>query len=379
MADSFELQNAADVATPALVFFLEKIRANIDRAIVLAGTADRLRPHVKTHKCPNIVRELMRRGISRFKCAVMPEAHMLAECGAPDVLLAYPLMKPEVMEFLELSRRFPATRFSTLIDHIAPARWLSEAAAGRAGTVDTYVDLDVGMGRTGVSGEAFRRLYAQAAQLEGLRLLGIHAYDGHVRERDPETRRRVAQGIYREVMAAKHALELAGQTVAGVVLGGTPAFPFYAEQPEVELSPGTFVLHDEGYRTAFPDLPFEQAALILGRVVSLPGPGTVTINVGSKAIATDHPGENGRFVNLPAVLPGKMSEEHWVLEVQPGFDAEIGQAVFIIPNHICPTVNLYAWAHVVDGSGRCSDLWEIAARGHAPAIASTRMARKDGS
>jgi D-serine deaminase-like pyridoxal phosphate-dependent protein len=367
MDDSYILRNGAEIASPALLFFLDGIRANLDRATELAGDPERLRPHVKTHKCPNLVREQMRRGINKFKCAVLQEARMLAECGAPDVLLAYPLMKREALEFAELSLRYPETRFSALIDHPLPARWLSEAAASLERAIDVYVDLDVGMGRTGTSGEAFRRLYAEAARLEALRVVGIHAYDGHVHERDPEKRRRLAEGIYREVMEMKRDLERAGREVPRVVLGGTPAFPLYAKQPEVELSPGTFVLYDEGYRTAFPDLPFEPAALILARVVSIPALGTVTLNAGSKGISTDSPGISGKVLGIPVVKSGRINEEHWVLEMRAGSDIEIGQEVLIIPTHICTTVNLYAYAHVVDSTGRYFDRWEIAARGHAPA------------
>ena len=104
MDDSYILRNGAEIASPALLFFLDGIRANLDRATELAGDPERLRPHVKTHKCPNLVREQMRRGINKFKCAVLQEARMLAECGAPDVLLAYPLTLG--VRWLEQRRRW---------------------------------------------------------------------------------------------------------------------------------------------------------------------------------------------------------------------------------------------------------------------------------
>jgi len=286
-------------------------------------------------------------------------------------------MKPEALELVELGGRYPATRFSALIDHPEPAGWLSRAAEARGSRVDAYVDLDVGMGRTGVCGREFQRLYVQAAELPGLRVAGIHAYDGHVHESDPQERRRIADRIYAEVMQTKGALERGGQDVPGVVLGGTPAFPFYAERPEVELSPGTFVLHDEGYASAFPDLPFEPAAVVLARVVSLPAAGRVTVNAGIKAVSTDQPGGCGRVLGLPVARSVMINEEHWVLELEPGAGAEIGREVLIIPKHVCTTVNLYAWAHVVDGSGRLAGLWEIAARGHAPAQVPSGGKRKD--
>ena len=140
----FSLRDPDSVASPALVFFPEAIHRNLRRAVEIAGSPDRLRPHVKTHKTREIVRLELDLGITKHKCATLGEAAMLAECGAPDVLIAYPLVGPNIARLLDLVEKFPATRFLAIGDHADSLRALANAAAARRLTIDVLLDIDVG-------------------------------------------------------------------------------------------------------------------------------------------------------------------------------------------------------------------------------------------
>src|SRR5690606_36703956 len=116
-------------------------------------------------------------------CATLAEAAMLGRCGAPDVLVAFPLFGPRLELFLQLGDDYPSSQFSTIVDEQSVAEQLSEAAQRRDTEVGVYIDLDIGMGRTGVPMESMAAdLYVHCHSLPGLRVLGLHAYDGQVRE-----------------------------------------------------------------------------------------------------------------------------------------------------------------------------------------------------
>ena len=177
----FELENAAEIPSPSLLIFADRVRENLERMIRIAGTPARLRPHVKTHKVPQIVQMSLELGITRFKCATLAEAEMLAEAGAPDVLLAYQPVGPNVLRLKELADAHPNVRLSCLVDDEEAALALSTAFTGAARVLPVWLDIDVGMGRTGVSDiDEAQALYALLSELPGLFTRGLHAYDGDV-------------------------------------------------------------------------------------------------------------------------------------------------------------------------------------------------------
>jgi D-threonine aldolase len=357
------VRNAAEIATPALLVYADRLDRNIRRAIVVAGGPDRLRPHVKTHKSARIVERMRREGITRFKCATVAEAEMLGRAGVADAMLACTLVGENARRFARLTRAYPRTRFSTIVDCGEGAAELSAAMMGAGASAEALLDVDVGMHRTGVApGEAAVTLYRRIASLPGLVPGGLHCYDGHNHDRDLEARRAVAEACHREAVSLKRALELDGLPVPRIVMGGTPSFPCYAAYPEVELSPGTCFLHDWGYLRDHPDLGFEPAALVLSRVVSRPGPGLVTLDCGHKGIAPDQPGERGLLLNLPGAKTVLQNEEHWVLQSPASGELSLGAELYILPTHICPTFAQYRDFHVVEPGGTWTERWEVTAR-----------------
>ena len=358
--DWFTISNIDELDTPALVVYPDRVRENIRNAVAMVGDPARLRPHVKTHKSPDVTRLLLEAGIRQFKCATIAEAEMLAIEGAPDVLLAYQPIGPKAVRFAELIRRYPSTTFSCLIDNEEAARSMAATFAAAGLTVPVWVDLNVGMDRTGIApGEGAKRLWEAAKGLKGIVPVGLHAYDGHIRDTDPAERTRVSDAAFAGVVELRQAL---GGDAVPVIAGGSPTFPVHARRQNVQCSPGTFVYWDKGYSDQFPDQPFVPAALVVSRVISLRGDSRVCVDLGHKSIAAENDiAKRVNFLNVQGLKPVGQSEEHLVLEAGPGHGYHIGDVFYGVPFHVCPTVALYERAFTVE-NGRVGGEWKNAAR-----------------
>jgi D-serine deaminase-like pyridoxal phosphate-dependent protein len=368
---AYALSDVATTFTPALVFYPELIRRNIARVIEMAGSPDRLRPHAKTHKTREIARMLLDAGVTRHKCATIAEAEMLASIGTPDVLIAYPLVGPNIARLAQLIRTFPKTKFSTLIDHPDSARALSAGLSNAGASVGVILDLDVGQHRTGVPlNESARALglYELASKLPGLTPNGFQVYDGHNNQPERAEREKGVREFIAPVLALRERVQAKGIAVPRLVCGGTPSLPVYAamaEVPGIECSPGTFVLHDANYGPRYEDLAgITPAAVLLTRVVSRPSPDRVTLDLGSKAVASDPPMENrATLLDFPEYKIVGHNEEHLVVEVA-GAAADgykPGDVVYALPGHVCPTVALHKEALIAEG-GKITGRWQVAAR-----------------
>jgi len=355
--------NEADIPTPALLLFRERIEVNIESMVKMAGDPERLWPHVKTHKLGPIVEAQIRHGITRFKCATIPEAEMTAQAGASEVLLAMQPVGPAVERLITLQQRFPRTQFSTIVDAIGPVERLGAAAHAAGIDLPVFLDLDCGMGRTGIApGDAAAELYQLMHKTPGLRAAGFHAYDGHIHEPDLSARTHQCAAAFEPVLKLRDRLRGVGSDVPRLIAGGSPTFAIHAAHPDRDLSPGTFALWDFGYGDKFPDLPFEPAAILLCRVVSKPAAGRLCLDLGHKAVASENPHPRVRLMELPDAMAVTHSEEHMVVETTRAAEFQIGDCLHGIPRHVCPTVALYNEAWDVE-AGRANETWPILARG----------------
>lgn len=351
----FAVAQPAGLPSPALLVFPERIAANIDRMIAMAGGPERLMPHVKTHKMAPVVRLQMEKGINRFKCATLAEARMLAEAGAPDIVLAYQLNAPMAQAFVDLQRQYPASRFASLTDNFASARLINDLHAPLGTKARLYIDIDAGMHRTGIAPGKAAGLWAELQQLENVEPTGLHVYDGHIREADLDARTRQCNEAYASVEQLAAAIQ-----APEIIAGGTPTFPIHARRPNVTCSPGTCLLWDEGYGTGLPDQPFLVAAQLLTRVLSKPQEGHITLDLGHKAVSAENP--ITRRVFFPQLNDYEVisqSEEHLVVKTPEAATLQVGDVLYGTPWHVCPTVALYNEAIVIE-NGASTGVWAIA-------------------
>lgn len=346
------IDDVAQLDTPALVLYPDRVKQNIALLKSTIGDVNRLRPHVKTNKSREASRLLLEAGIQKFKCATIAEAEMLAIIGAPDVLLAYQPNEVKMHRLLALMNAYPETQFSCLVDNSITARELSDLAVAAGLVVPVYIDLNVGMNRTGIApGGAVLTLYTELDQLPGVRPVGLHAYDGHLRNSDLAIRAAQCDAAFWPVQLLRETLMARGFAKPVIVIGGSPTFPIHAKRPDVECSPGTFIYWDKGYQTILPEQAFLPAALVVARVISLPESSKICVDLGHKSIAPE--GDLiGRvtFLNAPELKAVGQSEEHLVLEAGEGHSYKVGDVFYGIPNHVCPTVALYERGYTIEGS-----------------------------
>lgn len=358
----YTVSNLADVFSPALLVYPDRAEENVRRMLAMISRPDRLRPHMKTHKMAELIRMQMDLGISKFKCATIAESELVATCGAQDILFAYQPVGPNIKRLVELAARFPNIKFSTIVDNAAITRELSDAFHAAARQVDVLVDIDCGMHRSGIPAdtEAFE-LYKTITRSPGLRSGGLHVYDGHLHQTDLAERTADANAGYAMAGGFREKLIRNGMAVPTIVMGGTPTFPIHARHPDVECSPGTCVLWDASYAKKLPDLDFLPAAILLTRVISKPGQNRLCLDLGHKAVAAENPHPRVEFLNLPDATAVIHSEEHLVVETAAAPQFAVGDCIYGVPRHICPTVALHAEAIVIRNQ-RASESWKVAAR-----------------
>ena len=348
--------------TPSILLYPERIARNIDQMIAIAGEASRLRTHVKTHKLRELVRMQLEKGIQKFKCATLAEVEMVLREGGKDVLLAYPLLGPGLSRFCEFILAWPDVRFSILVDSEEGRQMLASAAKDHEVEINVFLDIDNGMHRTGIEpGQAALGLYARIGNTKGLKPAGLHVYDGHIHDPDLEDRKQHCDRDFAGVLILVKDLEREGHDIPELVCGGNPSFPIHAAYPERTLSPGTCLLWDFGYDSNYADLDFQYGALVATRVISKPQSGLLTLDLGHKSIGSEMPHPRVHLLGLEPYTVVNHSEEHMVIQVDNAAGFKLGQLLYGIPFHICPTMALHAFAYVVE-NGKVGEKWEMAAR-----------------
>lgn len=354
----FEIENVNELDSPSLVVFVERVKHNIQLAIEMIGDVNRLRPHIKTNKSPDVAKLMLEAGITKFKCATIAEAEMLAQCNAPDVLLAYQPLGPKLKRFIELIKKYPSTKFSCLTDN-------AEAATEQSGTFETnglavpvYMDINVGMNRTGIiPGAKAVELADHCKKLKGIKLIGLHAYDGHIRDADYELKKQHCDEAFALVKQLNDQLQL-----PTIIMGGSPAFSVHCKREHIECSPGTFVYWDKGYHDLCPEQKFLPAAVLVTRIISFPTVGRICTDLGHKSVAAENDiSKRVFFLNVEGLKPAGQSEEHLVLETAHRENFKTGQVLYGLPYHVCPTVALYERVFTIENN-KVSGEWKTIAR-----------------
>ncbi len=359
----YQISHIEELDSPALVVYPERVKANIQTAVSMVDDVKRLRPHIKTSKCRETIQLMMAAGILKFKCATIAEAETLGVCQAPDVLLAYQPNGPKLQRFVAVIKKYPATKYACLTDNTAAALQMAAVFIQHGLVVPVYIDLNVGMNRTGIApGAGALALYIACTDMKGIVPVGIHAYDGHIRDIDFAARTKNCDLSFALAAGLQKNIVDKGFPKPIIVMGGSPSFSVHCKRSEIECSPGTFIYWDKGYSDLCPEQGFLTAALVISRVISLPAATTICTDLGHKSIAAEN--ELARrvyFLNAPQLKPLGQSEEHLVLEAGANHGYKTGDVLYGLPIHICPTVALYERAITIE-KGVVSGEWKTVAR-----------------
>ncbi len=360
----------ASVPTPALVVDGAVLRRNIERmARYAAQNGLSLRPHTKTHKCRMIAQLQIDAGAIGLTVAKAGEAALMQEVSQ-DVMMAYPAVDPaRCRQLAELAR---SGFIRVAVDSTAAITALAAAATAAGSTIGVLVEIDVGMGRTGVATAAESLGLAQVASgTPGVRLDGLLCYPGQIWAPAGEQAAPLATVSARveEALALWRAHGLPTGIIAG---GSTPtACQSHLVKAFTEIHPGTYVFNDmntvHGGYCSLEDC----AARVVCTVVSDAVRDQVVIDGGSKTLTSDicfpaPDSGHGYVVEYPDAKIARLSEEHGQVDVSRCTRRpQVGERVTIIPNHICPCVNLHdsfwwlepgaePWREPVDARGRIS-------------------------
>jgi D-serine deaminase-like pyridoxal phosphate-dependent protein len=376
----YSVSGIEDVLTPALVMYPDRIAANIERTLeLLAGDADRWRVHMKTAKLDHTLRLLLERGVRNFKCATTLELLVACRCGAADVLFAYPAMGANARRARDIAQQFPEARISVLAENE------EQVQQWRGSRVGIFIDINPGMNRTGIDQSQTGKVVALTRSIAsaGLEVRGLHYYDGQFGALAEPERTQAAQRGYERLLEIVRALEGEGVHVPEVITSGTPTFPcslayegFRGGNFVHRVSPGTIVYCDATSLVQLPaEYGYHPAVLVLTRVVSRPHPGIVTCDAGHKAVSADAGVPTCLVMGHSELTPQSPSEEHLPLAVREGADSpNVGEALYLLPRHICPTVNNFDGALLVR-NGNIQSVENVSARGHeAPLLQTTGQA-----
>ncbi len=358
-----------DLDTPALLLDLDRFARNLHKmAAHAAAHGLGLRPHGKTHKCPEIARRQVEAGAAGVCGAKLSEGEVFAEHGIPGVLITTAVIgRRKIERAVRLARRAPDTLF--VVDHEANARDLSDAARAAGVTLNVMIELHVGR-RSGIDpGPPALALARALTRLPGLRFQGLQAYAGHASHTVGfEERCRVSREALAPAVETRCLLEQDGIEVPILSGGSTGTYNIDCELKGItELQPGSYLFLDLDYRRIggrggeqFTD--FEPALSVIATVVSKPAPHKVIVDAGYKAFSTDKP-----YLPESADAPGWTyffhGDEHGRLEISPGArELKVGDRLEFLVPHCDPTVNLYDRIYGLRGE-RVEAEWPIAARG----------------
>jgi 3-hydroxy-D-aspartate aldolase len=360
----------AEIPTPALLLDLDRFERNIQKmAAHLKSAGKKLRPHSKTHKCPEIARRQVAAGAIGVCVAKVGEAEVMAAAGIRNLLITTEVVGPEkIGRLLGVLRRQPETM--VVVDHPDNVRELGDAVT-RAGLVlNVLVDVDVGGRRTGVQpGEPAFDLGRQVMAQRALNLRGLQGYAGHCAHvMGFDERRRASRRWMGRLMKTRELFEK-NQLPVDVVTGGSSGtFNIDVElEGMTELQSGSYCVMDLDYRrigsargAAYDD--FEMALTVLTTVVSVPSQEMAMVDGGFKAFSTDRP-----FVPETVEWPGVeytwAGDEHGrLMTAEPGRLPKLGQLIEFFPPHCDPTINLYDRFYAMRGD-QVEAVWEISGRG----------------
>ncbi|MHA1143661.1 MAG: alanine racemase [Candidatus Helarchaeota archaeon] len=350
-----------DVSTPALIIYLDKLKRNIEKMARFArDNGVNLRPHVKTHKCPEIARMQLEAGASGICVAKVAEAEVFVEEGFRDILIANQIIgRDKIQRLANLNKK---AKVRVAVDSHENVHNLNEIAIQNDVVLEVLIDIDVGLGRTGVRDPDIALELAEMIRIApGLKLVGLQAYEGHLTYLSSMNEKiEQVKNCMNKVIEIRDLLNQHDHDITYITAGGSGTFMITGKYPGItEIQPGTYVFWDHHMNTCCPDL-FEQSLTILATINNQTNRRKFTLDMGSKScsVADGKP----TFKNHPKARMEIMTEEHGQFKKGKNDKFRIGQKVELIPAHVCPTVNLYDEAYILKDD-KIIKKWKILARG----------------
>lgn len=362
-----------DLDTPVLLVDLDIMERNLRFMQEKADAAGvRLRPHTKTHRTPSIAKIQEAMGASGITVAKLGEAEVMAEEGLDDIFIANEIVGDVKLERLRsLARK--VSRLAVGADNAVHVEMLSAAMSGESRPLDVMIDVETGDPRTGIApGKPVLDLAKMITAAPGLRLRGIYTHDGQSYDAETADEVRAVNRASQQSMAeTAKLLGSSGIPVEEVSVGSTPSLLLDGILPGVtEIRPGTYVFLDADQAQVTGTYEF-CAQTVLATVISRPTPERVVLDAGTKSLTyyvqtdgiTGARG-HGRLKEHPEIYLNRKSDEHSSFDIPEGSGLQfsIGQKLEIIPNHACPTTNLYDVIHAVR-KGRVEEVWPVSCRG----------------
>ena len=336
-----------DTPTPAFLVVEEVVRHNLAATIAASGSAARFLPHLKTHRAPWLTEWLVAEGVTGCKVATPAEVELALAAGMRMVLWAYPTVNSaNIARFIANARRYPNAQLVALIDSVAGIEaWLAVLQDNRPANLAFRVDLDPGMGRTGVPIGSVALELARRLHHEGC-FVGWHVYDGHIKDPDRSVRHRQVGILVETVGDLRRQLDAEG-IPSDVVAGASYTFDLWPADAAAYVSSGGWTYSSAQHDRELGAAGWRPCAFVLATVISTRN-GTATLDAGAKAIAPDKPVAE-RFRWSARIF--LMNEEHTVVELST---LAVGDRVLLIPGHTCTTAYLYDEALVLTVDG----IWE---------------------
>jgi D-serine deaminase-like pyridoxal phosphate-dependent protein len=373
LSDSERVSALAELVsdTPSVVVDIGVVRANVNRAAAVAAEAGvALRPHTKTHKLPQIAQLQVKAGAAGIQVAKLGEAEVMVEGGILDVLVGYPIVgEQKLARLISLAER---SRLTVSLDSLEVAQGISAATVDAGLEIGLLVELDTGLRRLGrAPGKDGADLGEAIASLPGVWLEGVYTHEGHVYGAvgGPVEKERMTRDACARTVETAEEIRSRGIEVRTVSVGSAGTFRFAVECPGVtEVRPGTYVFNDRSQIEQGAASAHDVAAFVVATVVSRPTAERIVIDAGSKVLSSDRilmanpPTTFGDVIGHRDWSAARLSEEHGVIEVPASAKVSVGARVLIMPNHICPVINLANELTIVE-DGVVVDQWPVAARG----------------
>ncbi|MCD8505122.1 MAG: DSD1 family PLP-dependent enzyme [Burkholderiaceae bacterium] len=350
------------VQTPALILDLDAFERNLDH-LMASAKGLRVRPHAKSHKCPEIAHRQMARGAVGICCQKLSEAFVFAQAGIRDILLTNQVVgAAKLARLADLSQ---SIRLGVLVDNSEHVKALADAMMGKTQLLDVYIEIEVGGNRCGVQPNTALELAHQIVKTRTLRFAGLHCYHGPAQHFRQESQRHEAIASASDIAGqSAELLRHAGIEVPCITGAGTGTFWLERDSGVyTEIQPGSYAFMDRDYadNLAGPgDVRFEHALFIHTTVMSDSHEGFVVVDAGLKSMSVDS--GMPRVHELPGLVYLRASDEHGVVDTTKGKRPSLGQTLRLIPGHCDPTVNLYDDL-VVIRERKVVDIWPISARG----------------